>query len=152
MNGGDSLRRVAAVDYGRRRIGIATCDPLGITVRGVATVWREAAAPEQAVAAVCKHLGELGAQVVLVGLPLHEDGSESEMSGEARAFAADLAPRGPWSLELVHEGLTSWEAEARLKARGVSLEAARKDGRIDQEAAAVLLRAWLDERGGRTGA
>ena len=152
MSGGESLRRVAAVDYGRRRIGIATCDPLGITVRGVATVWREAAAPAEALVAVAKHLAELGAQVVLVGLPLHEDGSESEMSGEARAFAADLGARGPWSIELVNEGLTSWEAEARLKARGVSLEVARKDGRIVQEAAAVLLRAWLDERGGRTGA
>ncbi|MGE0192566.1 MAG: Holliday junction resolvase RuvX [Planctomycetota bacterium] len=152
MSGGASLRRVVAVDYGRRRIGIATCDPLGITVRGVATVWREAAAPDGALVAVARHLADLGAQVVLVGLPLHEDGSESEMSQEARAFAADLAARGPWGVELVHEGLTSWEAEARLKERGVPLEAARKDGRIDQEAAAVLLRAWLDERGGRTGA
>ena len=32
--------RVAAVDYGRRRIGLAICDPLGITVRGLDTVVR----------------------------------------------------------------------------------------------------------------
>ncbi len=147
----DGARRIVAIDYGRRRIGLATCDPLGITVRGVATVWRDADDPAAAIAAVAKQLDDLGAEVVVVGLPLHESGDESEMSRESRAFAASLAERGRWTIEFVHEGLTSWEAEERLRARGVSLQAARRDGRLDQEAAAVLLRAWLDERGGATG-
>jgi putative Holliday junction resolvase len=142
---------VAAVDYGRRRIGLAVCDPLGITVRGLATVTWAGPDPAPAVAAVARHLREAGSQAVVVGLPLYESGDESEMSREARTFALLLAAAGPWTVEHVHEGLTSWAAEERLRERGVPLEQARKAGLIDQEAAAVILRAWLDERGGRTG-
>jgi putative Holliday junction resolvase len=93
-----------------------------------------------------------GARLVVLGLPLHADGRESEMSAEVRRFAERLEPallaHGA-TLVLHDEGLTSWEAEEGLKAGGRSLEQARRSGAIDQRAALALLRGYLrDAQGG----
>jgi putative Holliday junction resolvase len=143
--------RVAAVDYGRRRIGLAVSDALRITTRGLATLTHpgDLAAAAQHVAQVLVHEG---ARLVVLGLPLHADGRESEMSAEVRRFAERLEPallaHGA-TLVLHDEGLTSWEAEEGLKAGGRSLEQARRSGAIDQRAALALLRGYLrDAQGG----
>ncbi len=139
--------RVAAVDYGRRRIGLAVCDPLGITVTGLPTLERgeDLAA---AVAAVAARLAEREVVRVLVGVALHADGRESEMSAEARRFGAALASALSVEVEYVDETLTSWEAEADLRAEGRPLERARRRGEVDRRAAVGLLRGWLRDRGG----
>ncbi len=136
--------RVGGVDYGRRRIGLAVSDPLRITVRGLETVRYDgdAASAAQAVAA---SLRAEEVQEVVVGLPLHADGRESEMSAEARRFADLLAEALDRPLHLSDEGLTTWEAEERIKARGIPLREAKQSGALDQEAACALLRAWLRE-------
>ena len=143
------MRRVLALDYGRRRIGVAVCDPLGVTVRGLPTLTREGDL-EAAAAQVAETIAAADVQLVLVGLPLHTDGRESDMSAEVRRFAALLEDRIEAPLVWVDEGLTSWEAETNLKARGIRLPQARREGLVDQEAARCLLRGWLDGRGGRT--
>lgn len=136
--------RTGAVDYGRRRIGLAVCDPLGIAVRGLDTLRRDddAAAAARAVAEALK---AEGVEHVILGLPLHTDGRESPMSGEVRAFATLLQDALGMPVELVDEGLTTWEAEEAIKARGMRLREAKKKGLLDREAACALLRAWLRE-------
>jgi len=141
----DPPGRVAAVDYGRRRIGLALSDPLRITTRGLTTLERGADL-EGAAGAVAAVLRREEAALVVVGLPLHADGRESEMSAEARRFAALLEQAG-LTVVLHDEGLTSWEAEEGLKAAGTNLEQARRGGAIDQRAALALLRSWLAEAG-----
>jgi putative Holliday junction resolvase len=142
--------RIAAVDYGRRRIGLAICDPLGITVRGLDTVVRGPDLQEAA-RQVAATLKEEGAERVLLGLPLHASGEESDMSREARAFgvhlAAALAPELTSPLDFVDETLTTWEAEEAIRARGIPLRRAKKEGLLDQAAARCLLQAWLREGG-----
>lgn len=135
---------VAAVDYGRRRIGLAISDPLGITARGLPTV-EGGPAPEAAAARVAAALAPLAPDRVVIGLPLHASGDESEISEEARAFGAALRNTLPAEIVFHDETLTSWEAEEALKARGVDLREARRSGRIDQEAARGLLLAYLRE-------
>lgn len=138
--------RVAAVDYGRRRVGLAVSDPLRITTRGLPTLERAAGLEEAAQQVAAVLLREQAREVVL-GLPLHADGRESEMSAEVRRFAAlleaHLAPAGV-RLHLHDEGLSSWEAEEGLKAGGRDLARARREGAIDQRAALGLLRGWLE--------
>lgn len=136
------MRRTAAVDYGRRRIGLAVCDPLGITVRGLATINRvqDAADGARRVAAMLL-AEEVGG--VLVGLPLHADGAESEMSKEARRFAGLLAAALPVPVAFLDETLTTWEAEEAVRARGIPLREAKKSGLLDREAACAMLRGWL---------
>lgn len=135
--------RVAAVDYGRRRIGLAVSDPLRITTRGLATLERGATV-ETGAASVAAALAGEGPALVVVGLPLHADGRESEMSAEVRRFAALLEAAG-LHVVLHDEGLTSWEAEEGLKGGKRSMQDLRKSGAIDQRAALGLLRSWLAE-------
>ncbi|MFM8385900.1 MAG: Holliday junction resolvase RuvX [Planctomycetia bacterium] len=138
--------RVAAVDYGRRRVGLAVSDALRITTRGLPTLER-AAAMDEAAAQVAQVLLREQVREVVLGLPLHADGRESEMSAEVRRFAAlleaRLAPAGV-RLHLHDEGLSSWEAEEGLKAGGRDMAKARREGAIDQRAALGLLRGWLE--------
>jgi putative Holliday junction resolvase len=140
--------RALAVDYGRRRIGLAVSDALGISVRGLPTIARgpDLAGAAAAVAAVAR---ETGAEVVVVGLPLHADGRESRTSEEVRRFGALLRGLVACPLEYLDEGLTSWEAEERLRERGRPLQEARRGGEVDREAARTLLLSWLRERENR---
>lgn len=140
--------RTAAVDYGRRRIGLAVCDPLGITVRGLETV-TYGPELEEGVSQVAAALRAEEVAHVIVGLPLHASGDESEISAEARVFGALLkAALGPdlgGPIEFVDETLTTWEAQEVIRARGIPLRKAKKAGLLDQEAARCLLRSWLRE-------
>jgi putative Holliday junction resolvase len=143
------MERVAAVDYGRRRIGLAVCDPLGLSVRGLETL-RHGGDLEAAAAAVAGRLREVGAGRVVVGLPLLASGDDSEMTREVRRFKAALEQAlGGVPVEHFDEGLTSWEAEESLRARGRGLADARRGGEVDREAAVLLLRSWLCERESR---
>jgi putative Holliday junction resolvase len=136
------IGRTAAVDVGRRRIGLAVCDALGITVRGLDTVEAKTT-PVETVEAVAAVLREEGVLRVVVGLPLHADGRESESSGEARRFGAALSLVLAREVVFHDEGLTSWEAEEGLKAAGKRLKDARRSGEVDRRAAIAILRSWL---------
>lgn len=136
------MERTAAVDYGRRRIGLAVADPLGITVRGLETL----AGVEDPADGAQRAADALRAEQVtrvLVGLPLHASGDESEMSREARRFGAHLAEASGLPVGFVDETLTTWEAEEAVKARGVKLREAKQSGLLDQQAAVAMLRGWL---------
>ena len=71
------------------------------------------------------------------------------MSREARAFGVCLAQASGRTVEYFDEGLTSWEAEEILKARGKRLRDAQRRGDVDREAACALLRSWLQEQEAR---
>jgi putative Holliday junction resolvase len=102
---------------------------------------------EAAAAAVAAALARAGGvELVVVGLPLHDDGRESEMSREARAFGTALARATGLRVEGVDETLTSWEAEEGVKARGRRLSKARASGEVDRAAAVAILRSYLRER------
>lgn len=139
------MKRFGAVDYGRRRIGLAVGDPLGLTVRGLDTLhydgdWGEAAKT------VAARLEAEQVGTLLVGLPLHTSGEESEMSREVRLFGAALEAASGLTVEYVDEGLTSWEAEETLRGRGRLSREARRRGDVDREAACAILRGWLRDR------
>ena len=137
------IGRGAAVDYGRRRVGLAVSDALGITVRGLPTFVRVDGA--DAVAGIAAVLRAEQVTRVVVGLPLHADGRPSEMSVEARAFGDALGAALGVPVVYLDEGLSSWEAEADVRARGGSLESARRSGAIDQRVAMGLLRTYQRE-------
>jgi len=138
------VNRTGAADYGRRRIGLAVADPLGITVRGLTTVER-VEDPADGARRAADTLRAEAVDRVLVGLPLHHDGRESDMSREARRFGALLAEALGCPVGFVDETLTTWEAEEAVRARGIPVREAKKTGLLDQQAACAMLRGWLRE-------
>ena len=144
------------VDLGDRRIGIAVGDSTSGSVRPVATLMRGTA--DQDAAAIGRLCTERGAEALVVGLPLHADGSESEQSRQTREWAAAVQPRIGLPLGFRDERLTSQAAEARLgraprgRAGGPPSATARRArrARLDREAAALIVQAELDARADAT--
>lgn len=135
------IGRVLGIDYGRKRIGVACTDPLGITVQPVAAYEGEPAAALEPIRQECI---EREVDRVVVGLPLNMDGSEGAMAKEVRGWAAKLGAKLGLPVEFCDERLTSWSAEQEL--RGFSKRVRRKKGLVDAMAAVQILRDWLAAR------
>jgi|SRR6187455_1571128 putative Holliday junction resolvase len=134
---------VAALDVGDARIGVAVADDLGISVRGVGVVSRKGGAYD--LEAVGRMLAGHGVSRVVVGLPLNMDGTEGRQAARVRAFGERLANHLGLPIDYWDERLTTFEAEDRLRSSGV--KAARRRELIDQVAAEVILRSYLDRQG-----
>ena len=135
--------RVAGIDYGRRRIGVAICDAARIIASPLCV--RETSGDQAADAAFFrKLLADEEVVGIVVGLPLHADGSASEMSAEAERFGAWLRRVTGLPVAFQDERFSSHEAAGRLA--GVGLTRAGKKKRSDAVAAQVLLSAWLERQ------
>ncbi len=132
---------VLAFDFGERRIGVAVGEMrLGVahpldTIDAVANAVRFAR-----IEALIK---EWRPALLLVGLPLALDGSESPMTALARRFAQRLQGRYAIETRLVDERLTSVEAEQQAREMGLSLHKARPI--IDRLAAKIILENYFNQ-------
>jgi putative Holliday junction resolvase len=144
--------RILALDIGDRRIGLAITDALGLTAQPLFTIHR--ATPRANVRADLKSIARFIRQhkvdTLLVGNPLHADGTPSAQSAKTLAFAELLREQHPTlAFHLLDERHTTQEAHARLNASHrdePSTAHAKRTARrelIDQVAATVLLESYL---------
>ncbi len=127
--------RVLALDYGSARCGCAVSDPTGVLATPLEPV--TAPASRRGLGRLRALVAELGAELVVVGLPLSLAGGDSAQTAETRAFAAQLERLLPVPVRLYDERFTTRLAE-------------RSGGRAseDSRAAAHLLESWLARREG----
>ena len=138
-------QRILAIDYGRKRIGLAISDELGLTSQPLAVVVRRnRAADLKSLREIC---GKYAVNLIVVGHPIHITGDVGEMAGEAARFAARLAKNLKIETEMLDERLTSWQARQTISE--TSSRQRRKSQAIDDVAAAVLLRDYLELRRSR---
>jgi putative Holliday junction resolvase len=134
--------RRLAIDYGRKRIGLAVCDALGITTRALPLLESTTLVADlDAIARLC---AEEEAAGVVIGIPLRLDGSEGRAADEVKLFARVLRERLPVPVDEIDERLTTKGAHALLKDAGK--RHAQRKGKLDSTAAMLILRAWLDRR------
>jgi len=140
-----SAGRVLAIDYGRKRFGLAISDELGMTSRPLATLARTNRRDDLRRLRMLAR--EHDVRQIVVGLPLHLDGRVSEMAEEAKRFARRVAQHLELPVELMDERLTSWEA-AQNPANSERVRYAHRGKKItrDDIAAAVILRDYLAAR------
>ena len=131
-----------AFDFGTRRIGVAVGDtklrvahPL-TTIRGEANALR--------FAAIGALVAEWRPEALVVGCPVHADGTEHEMTARAERFARSLEGRFRLPVFRVDERFTTKVADAALRESGASPTARR--GARDAVAAQLILQSWLDAR------
>lgn len=133
--------RVAGVDYGRRRIGVAICDTHRILSSPLCV--RQTTGDKHADAAFFRKLvADEGVVGFVVGLPIHADGTDSRMSVEVERFGAWLTAETGLPVVFHDERYSSREATGLLAGSG--LTRARKKARTDAIAAQVVLSSWLD--------
>src|SRR5258708_23666342 len=120
---------VLAFDFGLRRIGVACGDSVSRSASALETVPANLNGPRWEL--IASMLQVLQPAMARVGLPYNVDGSDSAMTGAARAFAAELARRFGVEVVMVDERYSSLEAEARLQAARESGLRRRRGAKAD---------------------
>lgn len=134
--------RVLAIDYGASRIGLAVSDPLGIIASPVGTI--KSLGMKGDVDALVQKAKELGADKIILGLPINMDGSEGVRAEISRKLAAVLQKVSGISVELVDERLSTVSAERALDEANV-----RRDKRkqvVDTISAQIILGTYLEKQ------
>jgi putative holliday junction resolvase len=131
---------IAAIDYGKRRFGIAASDSSGIVVYPVGVIERHSL--KRDLAALSARLSELAASRIIVGLPLNMDGTAGPAARAAEQFAQRLRDATGLDVELYDERLSTFEADERVK----TANRGRRRAGVDAVAAAVILEGWLEAR------
>lgn len=134
--------RVAGIDYGTVRIGIAISDPERKIVSPLENYTRRGL--DQDAARFRRFVADEGAVLFVVGLPIHLDGRESEKSQEARQFGQWLGEVTGVPIEFFDERFTSHEAEQLLL--GAELTKKRRKKRMDMLAAQIMLTGYLESQ------
>lgn len=135
--------RVVALDVGSKRIGVAVSDELGLTATPTGAIQRQSYNKDAA--AILELVADANAERIVVGLPLGLAGKATDQTRRVQRFAEMLATRAPVPVELWDERLTT-AAASRLVRPGPE---ARRSGRLDALAAALILQGYLDHRASR---
>ena len=132
-------KRILAIDFGKARIGFAISDPLGmfaiplVTLKNDGKIWN----------GVKSIFDEYDIGKVVLGYPLKEDGSKSDITLLVESFKKTLEKKIKMRAELFDERYSSSIAKERVLASVVSKKKRRNKGLIDKNAAAVILEDYL---------
>lgn len=136
---------VIAFDIGDKRIGVAATDPLGMMALPVETYFRKNTADDvKYLAALAK---SKGAELIVCGMPVNFDGSESVQTVKTRKFIELLKEQTDIPIVLEDERFTTMEARRILIDADV-----RRDKRkqvIDKIAATYILEGYLNKQSGK---
>lgn len=135
--------RILALDLGKRRIGLAVSDELGITAQGIETLQRTNLRGD--LGELRRIIAERGVASVLLGNPLHMSGREGRQAEWVKEFAALLEKNTGLAVKLWDERLTTVEASRVLRSSGISIQKRAKA--VDRLSAVILLQSYLDSLG-----
>jgi putative Holliday junction resolvase len=135
-----SSRRILALDLGKKRIGVAVSDELGLTAQGLPNIERTRKRDDlEAVRALAE---KWRAGLILLGNPLNMSGSEGRQSQWVQEFAEALRSRSGLLVELWDERLTTVEASRVLRESGIGID--KRAAAVDRLSAVILLQSYLD--------
>ncbi len=132
--------KIIALDVGKKRIGVATCDALEIAASPHSVI----KASKTAAGEVAKLIETEGAELVVIGLATSLDGVEREPCKRARLFKKQLEAVTSTPITFYDERFTSKIAEQSLIQSGMRRE--NRKEHIDAVAAAIILRGYLDHK------
>lgn len=140
-----AAHRILALDVGKKRIGLALSDELGLTAQGLKTLERKGRRDD---IEVLRRLAvESGVRLLLIGDPMHMSGAPSRQGDYTREFARELEYKTGLPVKFWDERWTSREAERTLRGSGIA-RGERKPA-IDRLSAVILLQSYLDSAGAR---
>jgi putative pre-16S rRNA nuclease len=132
--------RILALDLGKKRIGLAISDPLGITAQGLPNLVRTNKRAD--LSALGQLAREREVTLILMGNPINMKGAEGRQSGWVREFAGAIQQRLGLPVRFWDERLTSVEAGRVLRQSGISIE--KRAAAVDRLSAVILLQSYLD--------
>lgn len=134
------MGRLLGMDYGKKRIGLAISDPLGMFATGLTTL--ENRSRKQVLSQLQLLVKEHHVERLVIGLPFKESGERSPLAEEAEALGAAIAEALDIAVVYVDERYTSVIAQQALRAQGI--QPSRQKHLTDKTAAALILQQYLD--------
>jgi len=136
------LGRLLAIDYGKKRVGIAVTDPMQLIATGLGTV------PSHEVITFLKnYLGKECVDVIIVGLPKQMDNSDSESMVYIKPFLRQLAKHFPEiKVEAYDERFTSKIAHQAIIDAGVKKMDRRDKSLVDMVSATIILQSYMQSK------
>lgn len=135
------------LDFGRKRIGLAACDQLGLIAFGLDTlIHRSFAEDAQAIGRICQ---QRAVKLLVIGLPYTMNGEIGSQARHVQRWGERLGQVLNLPITFVDERLTSYQAEELLRQRGYRRHYRRKQSpqpSVDSQAAAIILQQWLDQQ------
>lgn len=138
------MGRFLGLDYGRRRVGVAISDALGVTAQPLVT-WQQSQWHEL-VDKIKALIQDQDVEGVILGFPLTLSGDVGRMAREVKRFSTYLSQRISVPVILWDERLTSVQAERSIHA--MDQKPSQRKGQIDQLASVLLLQNYLDHQKG----
>jgi putative Holliday junction resolvase len=135
------LARFLAVDYGRKRVGLAISDPLGMIASPAGFIERREG-KRVPITKIIARATELEARGFLIGLPLDGEGNETDWTKEIRDLGAEIAKRTGMPVRFLDERFTTAAALRTVKEMEESTRGRKGD--VDSLAAAILLQQALN--------
>lgn len=135
-----TMGRILAIDYGRKKTGIAVTDTLKIAAHGLET--------QQTIKLfdfLAKYLAQEDVDLIIVGLPRHPDGNLSSNADEIKKFVDKIKTSFPEiEVELVDESYTSRDAKEVILKSGAGRKKRRDKELVDKVAAVLILQRYLN--------
>lgn len=137
--------RIIGLDIGDKTVGVSVSDPLGITAQGVTTIERVGIRKD--CGKIIDYCDQYGAELIVAGLPLKLDGTDSPQTEKVREFVAMLKNKlqsTAHKIEIVYqdERFTTKIAEDVLIESGVRRE--NRKQYVDKMAAQIILQSYMD--------
>ena len=130
-------RSVLALDIGHKRVGLAGCDPLGITVSRLPALKRNNIVDEVAyLKVVCEKRKVEG---LIIGIPLDQQGKKTKQAKYSFRYGTEIASKLDLPIAWVNEHSTSWAAKERFNLNN------DRSGILDSASASLILEQWLIE-------
>ena len=135
--------RIMGLDYGSKTVGVAICDPLGITAQGIETIERkEENKLRKTLARIEALVAEYGVEKFVLGFPKNMNNTIGERAEKTLDLKEALERRIGLPVILWDERLTTVEAERTLIESGVRRE--NRKQYVDKIAAVFILQGYLD--------
>lgn len=135
--------RVMGLDYGSKTVGVAICDPLGITAQGIETIVRkEENKLRQTLARIEALVNEYGVEKIVLGFPKNMNNTIGERAEKTLEFKEKLEKRVGIPVVMWDERLSTASAERTLIENNVRREERKKY--VDKIAAVFILQGYLD--------
>lgn len=134
------MGRLLGLDYGRKRIGVAITDPLGIIAQPFET-W-QGLSRREAIEQIRQVVQGFGVETVVLGLPLTLSGNKSKMTREVESFSEALKQAIEVPVVFWDERLSSVASHKAMQA--MALKPSRDKGQVDRIAASLQLQAYLE--------
>lgn len=136
------MARIVALDYGKKRTGIAVSDPLQIIARGLETV-----ETRELIGYLKKYFKEEEVEKVIIGYPLNFDDTPTHATPLVDKFIGKYKNVFPYiDIEKVDEQLTSKMASQAISNMGLRKKEKEKKELIDTVAATLILQEYLESR------